>query len=177
MKSILICLLPSIMLFSCYEKYDPDNFHFSNEKQETLLKIVTFVAPVPNGATAQARLDSTHRKYYMSMMKDFSFERFYINSDGVRFFYVLRPARSTVATHRGVGGMYQVADDGRIVGFKEVFNTPVAPTEDLTKKGAELFAWMVKHGNVEPYQKNTDYIEWPNQFSTYDTARHEWVAK
>ncbi|MBA4057721.1 MAG: hypothetical protein C0490_23605, partial [Marivirga sp.] len=68
-------------------------------------------------------------------------------------------------------------ENGKIVSFEEVFNTPVASLTDLQKRGKELFIRMIKRGNVDDYLLHPDYIEWPNEGTYYDTIRHEWLAK
>jgi hypothetical protein len=88
---------------------------------------------------------------------------------------VLRPAAGILGDARGVGGIFQIDNLGRIISFREIFNTPVMNHDDLLEKGSELFRWMVKHDDVFPYERNPDFVEWPNKVSRYDTVRHEWL--
>lgn len=139
--------------------------------------IVTYLFSKPETADWQTRFNSSYRKYYLKQLKNFHFEKYFVDDKGVHYFYIIRPAMSAEGKIRGVGGYFKLNNEGKIISFKEEFNTPVGSITDLRKKGNELFNWMVRKGNVNDYLKNPDFVEWPNKLTYYDTIRHEWVLR
>ena len=59
--------------------------------------------------------------------------------------------------------------------FREVFVTPLLTDDEVKKRGGFLFDEMVKTRNIDQYVSMKTYIQWPNELSTYDTAKYEWT--
>ncbi|HEU5289057.1 MAG TPA: hypothetical protein VFU05_00345 [Cyclobacteriaceae bacterium] len=176
-KSIVVFCLCGLFLLSCKDKYEVKSYYTQAEQDTLLTNIITYVYSRPTYADWQSRFELKYRKYYVSHIKDFQFQHYFIDEDSTHYFYLIRPARGPEGNIRGVGGSFKMDRDGKITSFKEVFNTPIATQEQLNTRGVELFKWMVLHGNIDDYLKNPDYIEWPNQMTYYDTIQHEWLIK
>lgn len=177
MKWFLLFISLSILLFSCKDNYDVSKYYSAGERDTLLTTIITYIYTQPQYATWETRFDSKYRKYYVSQLSKFRFEKYFITQSNTHYYYIIRPARSINGNLRGVGGSFKLDENGKIISFKEIFNTPVGDLNELREKGDELFKWMVKTGHVNEYVKNSDYIEWPNVQSYYDTIRHEWLIK
>jgi hypothetical protein len=178
MKVIFKAGVLAIVLFaSCKAKHDV-NHQLSIAERDTLLTdIITYVYVRPPYSDWKTRFEPQFRSYYVKQLNKFQFERYFISENGVHYFYLIRPARAAQGSTRGVGGSFKMDEHGRIISFREIFNTPVATIPDLQKRGAELFNRMVKYGHVDEYLKHPDYIEWPDKITYYDTIQHEWLIK
>ncbi len=139
--------------------------------------IITYIYVRPPGASWQTRFEPAYRNYYVGSISKFTWKKLYRDATGTYYYYIIRPARSVDGVLRGVGGTFRLDENGRIVRFREVFNTPVGSRSFLEKTGEELFAHMVKHGNVDAYLLNDAMLEWPNAWTYYDTTRYEWLVK
>jgi hypothetical protein len=176
-KSLLIAAVAIALVTSCKTKHDV-NDQLSVVARDTLLtEIITYVYVRPPHSSWRTRFDPQFRSYYAKHLNKFRFEKYFKGEDGVHYFYVIRPARTAQGNTRGVGGTFKVNKQGRIVSFREVFNTPVASIPDLQERGSELFNRMIKYGHVDEYLSHPDYIEWPDNITYYDTVQYEWLVK
>jgi hypothetical protein len=171
-----ISFFVAVSFLSCRDKYDVNRFHSIAERDSLLTDIITYVYMHPQDASWQTRFDKKYRDHYANQLKKFSFEKYFINDEGVHFYYVIRPARSAKGTTRGVGGTFKM-NAGKIMSFREVFNTPVGTVPELQKRGDELFSKLVRSGNIDDYVKHPDYVEWPNNITYYDTLQYQWLVK
>ncbi|MBX2915428.1 MAG: hypothetical protein KF856_09195 [Cyclobacteriaceae bacterium] len=177
MKHVILILFLITLIGGCGKKYDPANY-FSNTQLDSLkVEIITYIYQAPEGATSQTRFEKKFRPYYVSQLPKFNLEKLYKNEAGKYYFYMRRPARSSQGNLRDVGGSFYLDQSGRIHSFREIFNTPVGSIEELKLKGDILFDWIIKHDNVNEHMLNPDLIEWPTEWSYYDTVRYEWVSK
>jgi len=176
MRKILLIGLLGCVAFGCERKDDPLSYYAPAERDSLLTDIITYVYIRPPGTTAQSRFEPAFRSYYVNHLQDFQFKKYFVSEEDVHYFYLIRPARGPQGNIRGVGGSFRL-HEGKIVSFKEVFNTPIANQESLDKKGEELFNWMARHGHVKEYLKNPDYIQWPDKMTYYDTLQYEWLIK
>src|SRR5688572_24663711 len=176
-KRIAVFFFCGLFLLSCKDKHEVKSYYSQSEKDSLLADIITYVYNKPTYATWENRFESKYRRYYVSRIKDFQFQQYFIDENNTHYFYLIRPARGPQGNIRGVGGSFKIDNDGKISSFREVFNTPIATKERLEVRGAELFKWMTIHGNVNDYLKNPDYIEWPIQMTYYDTIQYEWLVK
>jgi hypothetical protein len=175
MKKVLIISLLALTLIGCQQKEDSLTQLTPAERDSLVTDIITFIYIPPLEATTETRFDLKYRKYYASKIQEFRLEKFFINKDGVHFYYVIRPARSAEGNIRGVGGYFKKDATGKIISFKEVFNTPVRTLPELQARGDEMFQALIRDGNVDGYLKNSDYVEWPNKYLQYDTIQYKWV--
>lgn len=174
---IFSTVVVSLMLLACKEKTDITR-NLSPQQRDTLLTdIITYVYVRPQHSDWKTRFESRFRKYYTSQLDKFTFDKYYIDANGTHYFYIIRPARSAQGNIRGVGGTFRIDQNGKIISFRELFNTPVATLPELQQRGKELFNRMIKYGHVNEYLKHPDYIEWPDKITYYDTIQHEWLIK
>lgn len=167
----------SVLLSSCGDEFDVSTYYEPAKRDTLLTDIITYVYTRPQYVDWRSRFDSKYRKYYVSQIPKFTFDRYYRDNRGVHYYFIIRPARSAQGTIRGVGGRFTIDESFDIVTFEEVFNTPAAPLAEVQLRGRELFMSMVKSGNIDDYLKNPDYVEWPNDLTYYDTIRHEWLVR
>lgn len=174
---LLAAALIAITLVSCQDKYDIEKYYSKSERDSLITDIVTYIHNRPQYSNSQTRFETRFRRYYVSQIKDMRVEKFFVANDGTHYFYIIRPSNTTPIGFRGTGGTFKLDASRRIKNFREVFVTPGATVADLKTRGDELFREMVRTGNIDAYQKNPDYIEWPAQWNYYDTLQHEWLSK
>jgi hypothetical protein len=174
---LFLLVSTSVMVSSCGDKYDVSSYYNRSEQDSLLADIITYIYVRAPYAEWDTRFEPKFRKYYVSQLRDFKFDRYYRDEKGTHYYYIIRPARSAEGNIRGVGGKFSLNASGKIVSFEEMFNTPVASLVDLQNRGRELFARMIKSGNVDDYLSHPDYIEWPDEMTYYDTLKHEWLIK
>lgn len=175
---ILFCFtILGLISSACQDKYDVLTYYEPKKRDSLLTDIITYVYTRPQYVDWNSRFNPEYRKYYVSQIPKFTIDRFYRDSNGTHYFFIIRPARGVQSTIRGVGGRFTIDESFNIITFEEVFNTPAMPLSEVQTRGRELFISMVKSGNINDYLKNPDYVEWPNEMTYYDTIRHEWLVK
>lgn len=183
-KPLKIILFLSAILAGCnisvQREKEPEkqNFRIENyiapDQIDTLLTdIVTYIGVKPRAATSQTRFEPRFRQFYVKQALQFKMLFFYINDQGEHFYYLIRPARSTSGSTRGVGGRFRF-EKNKIADFEEIFNTPVSDPERLSVIGAELFQEMILTGNVDRFSGNRQFIEWPDGRLKYHKGLNEW---
>jgi hypothetical protein len=178
MNRLLFFILAALALGCSNGGENSVDKYFSPGERDTLLAdIVTYIYILPKHATVETRFDNRFRSYYVESAKKFHFENYFIAEDSTHYFYLIRPARSSKGTNRGVGGKLRLDENKNIVEFKEVFNTPPAGIDVLQERGERLFKELVRKGNVNDYLHHPDYIEWPDKMTFYDTLTHQWVLR
>ncbi|HMV07944.1 MAG TPA: hypothetical protein PK325_12445 [Cyclobacteriaceae bacterium] len=176
MRLLVMCVL-ACTLVSCKDNFDIEEYYSTPERDSLVTDIITYIHNRPQYSNSQTRFESRFRSYYAGQLKEMRVEKFFVATDGTHYFYIIRPSNNTPLGLRGTGGMFKRDTNGKIISFKEVFVTPGASLADLQTRGDELFREMVRYGNVDAYQKNPDYIEWPAKWNYYDTLQHEWLSK
>jgi hypothetical protein len=177
-RSLLILGYCSVLLlFSCSRsnKYDIANYYNAKQQDSVLANIVTYIFIAPPYMSMKDRFKQQHRKFYTSsaVLNKFAIDQFYINKNGVNYFFVVRPGVKPT-DKRGVGGYFKMNSENQIINFREIFITPILPEEEVRSKGKYLFDKMVK-GEIDEYLKMKSYVQWPNEVSRYDTTTYEWV--
>jgi hypothetical protein len=176
-KILFLLLIFTLIAYSCSDKQSAD-YYFNKQQQDTLLvDIITYIYTTPPGATWETRFNADNRNYYKSNLPKFKFEKLFQDENGTYYFYIIRPARSSHGTLRGVGGKFTLSENGKIEQFEELFNTPAADLNELRNKGNELFIYLIKNKNIDGFVANDQYIEWPNAWTYYDTIQHQWLVK
>lgn len=131
-------------------------------------------APAANN---QTRFDSRFRSHYVKQLPKYTIENFYVAPDLVHYFFVIRPVGEGALFQRGVGGRFKLKAGLEPMDFEEMWCTPhLKDRKVIAERGGFLFRQMIKNGNVDPYLKMKDYIEWPDSMLRYDKKKHEWVS-
>jgi hypothetical protein len=173
----MLLVVVAIIFSACKDRYDVGSYVSTSQRDTLLADIITYIYVRPTYSEWNTRFDPQFRKYYTSQVGKFRFEKYFIDNKGIHYYYLIRPARSAKESIRGVGGMFKLNENGKIISFTEVFNTPIAALPELQQRGEELFKRMVKQGNVNDYLRHPDYIEWPDKITYYDTIQYQWLIK
>ena len=134
MRKILLLGLIGCAMLCCQKKDEPLSHFTPSERDSLLAEIITYVYSPPSEATTQTRFDSKYRKYFVAQISKFKLEKYFVNEEAVHFYYIIRPARSAEGNIRGVGGLFKKDADGKIISFKEIFNTPVLELPELQQR-------------------------------------------
>jgi hypothetical protein len=155
------------------KQFDVSNHFEQGDADSLLVDMVTYIGRKPPQATSSTRFDSIFRAYYVNYANEFNHVYHFVNEQGMHYYYITRPARSTEGNRRGVGGLFTMKEN-KITDFEELFNTPVSDEDHIREIGLILFKELVSKGHVEEYMHNTEYIEWPDARLKYNKEMFEW---
>jgi hypothetical protein len=148
----------------------------SAEEKDTLMTdLATFITRKP--ATAQnatSKFDPMYRSYYVKKREELEFVCAQ-KIEGKLFFYLLREARDAKGVRqRGVGGVFEFGDKGRIINFEELFNTRILEKDELERIGLG-FMKVAKDANLlNDFIADQSIIEWPDGRLFYSKEKNEW---
>lgn len=166
-----------ILLSACSptDKYHISHYYNDEVRDTILTNIIVNIYKVPRGVSKADKHKPEFRKLYISQVGNFEFLRYFIDSDGVHYFYLMRPARSAGDLRRGVAGKYRMDEQYNLLEFEEIYNTPMLEADLVKSRGEELWADLMYFKNVDRYLRNEEYIEFPNSRVKYDKVLKEWV--
>ena len=181
MKRLFFYLLISLAVMSCnsHKDYNTDTHLSVMDKDKVMTAVIRYLAKPPEGYEAE-RFDKKHDAYYMEVAGRFKIVNYYIDSEGVNYFLISRPAPSLMEKRVATGGRAKFDKDYNLIEYEEVFRTWKMKEEELDKKGLFLFDLMVKGQSLEPYQiPNTkeEYIEFPDERTYYDKTSRSWKVR
>ncbi len=177
MKKIFIFCSIGILLISCSkkDKYAINTYYNSEQQNDRLAEVITYIYSAPTFTKMEDRFEDKHKSYYRSLTSKFEVVKYFISTDSIHYYYVIRPS-SIASERRAVGGHFKIGKNLKLVNFKEEFVTRVMTEEDLKHKSSFLFDEMVK-GNLKKFIAMKHYIQWPNEVSYYDSISYEWKIK
>lgn len=181
MKILFFLLLLSFVVMGCDsgKDYNPDSHLSVMEKDKVMAAVIRYLAKPPEGYESE-RFDKKHDAYYMEVAGRHKIANYYIDSKGVHYFLITRPAASLMEKRVATGGKAKFDKDWNLIDYEEVFRTWKMKEEELNKKGLLLFDLMVKGQPLESYQMPTskeEYIEFPDQRTYYDKTSRSWKVK
>lgn len=184
MKTKILLLLISVVMFACQNNTNKVSKYYSDTQRDTLLtNIITYIYVKPTYATNATRFQAQFRKYYIESLPKFSLENYFIAPDSTHYFFLIRPVGNTLKYRRGVLGKFKLKQatvaEGSLMptDFEEIINTPHLEEALVKERGAFLFKELVKTGNLDKYLGMKDYIEWPDARLVYDKNINEWVGR
>src|SRR5687768_16509337 len=107
-KNVAVFFFLGLFLLGCIDKYEVKSYYSQAEQDSLLADIITYVYNRPSYATWQNRYEPTYRKYYVSRLKDFQFQHYFIDKNNTHYNYLIRPARGPQGNIRGVGGSFKL---------------------------------------------------------------------
>ena len=184
MKTKILLLIISFVMFACQKNTNKVSKYYSNTERDTLLtNIITYIYIKPAYASNATRFQAQFRKYYVQSLPKFSLENYYIAPDSTHYFFLIRPVGNTLKYRRGVLGKFKLKNATVATGslmptdFEEIVNTPHLEEVLVKKRGSFLFKELIKTGDLNKYLGMKDYIEWPDSMLVYDKNINEWVGR
>jgi hypothetical protein len=182
MRRALILLSIAVVLACCQsdKDYRPAS-HLSAQQQEDLLKdVIRYVARSPEGVLPEQRTDTRYDSHYEEQRRLHRLDAYYVD-DNVNYFLVSRVAPSLTEKRVAIGGRLEKDDNGTISYYEEVFRTWKMEPDTLARRSLFLFDVMVRDEDLTQYYTsktgNTDYIEFPDDRTFYDTNQRIWRTK
>lgn len=181
MKRLILLIFIAVGFWGCNSPKDYNtDMHLSvMEKDKVMTAVIRYLAKPPEGYEAE-RFDKKHDEYYMEVAGRHKIANYYIDSKGVHYFLISRPAASLIEKRVATGGKAKFDKDWNLIDYEEVFRTWKMKEEELNKKGFFLFDLMVKGQPLEPYQmpnSKEEYIEFPDQRTYYDKSSRSWKVR
>jgi hypothetical protein len=155
--------------------------HLSIERQGLLMsRIIRYMARTPDGVTEEDRMLREHDEHYNEQKSLHRLDGLY-TSDNTHYFLVSRIAPSLVEKRVAIGGKLTVDENFQISYYEEVFRTWKMVPDTLAKRSLFLFDKMVRGEDLLPYcssnSGNTDYIEFPDERTYFDSERRIWRSR
>lgn len=181
MSRMILPIFIGAVLLGCSSSkdYNPDSHLSIMEKDKVMTAVIRYLAKPPEGYEAE-RFDKKHDAYYLEVAGRHKIANYYIDSKGVHYFLISRPAASLMEKRVATGGKARFDKDWNLIDYEEVFRTWKMKDEELNKKGLFLFDRMVKGESLEPYQmpnSTEEYIEFPDPRTYYDKSSRDWKVK
>lgn len=181
MKSYYLTLGFLIILFQCSKEqtYDPDATLTATEKDKILMSIIRYLAKGPENVSRSEIFNSKHDAYYQQKASQCKFEKYYRSGDE-HYFLISQPAPSLTEKRHATGGKAIFDSNGSLTEYVEVFRTWKMVPDTLRKRSSVLFDKMVKGESLDPYltkNSQTEYIEFPDDRTTYDKVKRAWEIK
>lgn len=173
----LVFLLFTALLSGCENK--PKNNiadYFDETESRKILAGVVRRNYYNEGIPAADRYLKKYDEKYEKVLPSFSFYKYGVGKNHFHYFILYRLHHKD--KYRAVGGRLKLDNNKRIVLYKEFFATPLLLKEELNPKSDFLFDELLKQGCIkDEYLKMKQYVEWPSEFSYYDTITYEWKIK
>lgn len=178
-----LTIFVTLLFFSCSkEKNTNPDYYLSKLKQEELkLSIVRYFEKLPTEKdNHQTKFDSIHNGYYTNKAESADLLFLYIDKDSIYYFAVAKIAPSLKIKKVATVGKLKMKNDS-ITYYEEVARTWKMEEEELKTKTSKIFNSFINNEDLETYytknSKNEFYIEFPDDFNSYDAQKRQWVTK
>jgi hypothetical protein len=153
----------------------------SAEKQDMLMsRMIRYMSKAPDGVAPADRMNRSYDEHYAEQYRMHRLDALY-EDDDTYYFLVSRVAPSLTEKRVAIGGKATVDKDLRIENYEEIFRTWKMEPDTLARRGMFLFDLMVRGEDLTPYYAsrsgNTDYIEFPDDRTYFDTRQRIWRTK
>ncbi len=181
MKRLILLIFIGVGFCGCNSQkdYHADTHLSVMDKDKMMTAVIRYLAKPPEGYENE-RFDKKYDDYYMDVAGRHKIMNYYIDSKGVNYFLISRPAPSLAEKRVATGGKVKFNKDFSLIEYEEVFRTWKMKEGELNKKGLFLFDLMVKGQSLEPYQmpnSKEEYIEFPDQRTYYDKPSRSWKVR
>lgn len=181
-RLISVVITAGCCLNSCSgdRDYRPEA-HLTAEKQDMLMnRIIRYIARSPEGAPPPDRFRKEYDDHYAEQLRLHRLDALYEDDDGY-FFLVSRIAPSLTEKRVAIGGKAMVNKNMQVEYYEEIFRTWKMEPDTLARRAMFLFDLMVEGEDLRPYYAsrsgNTDYIEFPDDRTYFDTRQRIWRSK
>lgn len=146
----------------------------AEEKDSLMTDLATFITRKPATAQNISKFDPMYRAYYVKKREELEFVCAQ-KIEGKLFFYLLREARDAKGVRqRGVGGVFEFGDKGKIVNFEELFNTRILEKDELERIGLGFMKVAKDPNLLNEFIADQTIIEWPDGRLFYSKEKYEW---
>ncbi len=154
--------------------YRADSILDKDSLEKLTLTLTTYIYRKPATANWQTKFDTIYRSYYKKHAAEFTI--LYLHEyENFWYYYLTRPARDTEGKQkRGVGGKFQVNQQNIISHFEEIFNTPIAPENELARIGKLFLNAICNPSPDTTFLVKKEYVEWPDGRLFYSKEKFEW---
>src|SRR6185436_5172703 len=174
MKFLRTCLLFIFVVGGCQTRsgYEPERYLTTPEQEETMWKIIRYIARPPDGISREERFYKSYDPHYHEQMSFHRLDAYYVDDDKVNYFLITRRAPSLTDKRVATGGYFKADADGNVTDYEEVFRTWKMEPDTLVRRAIFLFDKMVKHEPLEGFYSSntgqTDFIEFPDAHTFFD---------
>lgn len=177
----MVVLIGLLLLNACTEErdYRPESHLTVPQQEEMMEKVIRYMAKPPDGIQPEERFLETYNDHYQDQRRQHRLDAYYLDGS-TAYFLVSRPAPSLTEKRVAIGGAMQEDEKG-LTGYVEVFRTWKMQPDTLAKRSMFLFDLMVEGESLESFYSsktgNTDYIEFPDDRTYFDSITRMWKAK
>ena len=180
-KSYLLIFLCLLAISCRLEKdYNPA-VHLSPAEQEEIMdKVLRYMAKPPDGISTEERFYRGYDEHYAEQRRIHRLDAYYIEGK-THYFLFSRVAPSLKEKRIAIGGKLELDDQRHLSYYEEVFRTWRLEPDTLVTRSVFLFDKMVRDEDLQPYYSsrsgNTDYIEFPDDRTFFDTEKRIWRSR
>jgi hypothetical protein len=182
MKYLSLFLL--FIISSCEQKQincNPDTYLSKTEQDSFNYKIIRYIQRLPKYATEENKFDTQFDVDYKNSLKDCSLLFYYVDKENTIYFAVSKTAPSIKLKQTATVGKLNLAANGSITYYEEVFRTWKMEPNELATKTKMLFTKFIKNEDLSDYytiNSNPEfYIEFPDDINYYDIKLRKWETK
>lgn len=156
--------------------------HLDTAAQSAFIgQIIRYLGKLPGKGNEANKFDAQFDEHYAKEAGAYRLDFYHQDkATGDIFAMVSRIAPSMYERRTGTGIKMSKSPGGDITAYEEVFRTWKMAPADLAERGQMLFAKMAQGEDLSSYYTknagNTDYIEFPDENTRYDTERRLWVS-
>lgn len=143
--------------------------------------LIRDVGRLPKKANHQNKKSSKFDEHYLELVNKHDLMFYYPSkANDTIYFAINRIAPSLYDKKVAIGGKVILDKDQNITFLEETFRTFKMPIDELNIKTKELFLEMINGKNLKVYEyknsKPDEYIEFPDEFTIYNTNNRKWVS-
>ncbi len=143
-------------------------------------QVIRYIARSPEGIAPEQRTERRFDDHYAEQRRLHRLDAYYVDG-AAHYFLVSRVAPSLTEKRVAIGGRLERDETGTITYYEEVFRTWKMEPDTLSKRSLFLFDRMVRGEDLTGFYSsktgNTDYIEFPDDRTFFDTRQRIWRTR
>ncbi len=181
MKTLLAFLVALIVLAAC----TPNSINIDDQltpelQRELMFDLSRYLCHLAPGASHETKFDPAFDNHYRTKAAELIPWFYHTDRSGKTYFLVCRIAPSIKVKYVATSGFFVRSPEGDgFSEYAEVFRTWKDEEPALKVKAEMLFTKLINQEDLTPYyteHAGTEYIEFPDAETYYDTDRRVWVS-
>lgn len=158
---------------------NPNSFLSYKEQEQFKYEVSRYVNHLAKYATNETKFDPKFDQEYLGKAQKSSLDKYYKGKGDTIYFEISKIAPSMQLKKIATAGKLVRNAQGNIVYYNEVYRTWKMEEPELKVKTKVLFNKMISGGDLSQYYtKNSGndlYIEFPDEFTTFDINKRQWL--
>jgi hypothetical protein len=172
-----VIILAVFLVTGCKEKYSPDQYLSTAEKDTITDTFLPYILPRPDKLSLPDRFKDSMKIYYRLQIapQELKLYKYHIDKDSLHYvMFIRKDLKSLYIDYRAIAATFNRNKDS-IYNIELKFLTPMFRRDTIYHKADELFTLLVETGSVQKYVGNRDFIDWPSSDVYYDKKERKWA--